>query len=292
MPTPTPEPAHRPQGQQLDGTDLQEVLDSAANAGDLGKQQFFTPRPIAAALATPLPFTRPVFVDLMMGDGALIAGAFADLPPLAAMGHLHATRRGLGVDLDRRCARQPADLATPVDTCAADLTEFYPLLAEMNWQYDCGGFNPPFSLQWHTDRLAALADSEIAAVRQCFRKGREHTDSTLASLLIALDRQTPMGEGYFICNHSTAVKLLGDPDQPAQPDDLAMADRKADVGEAAGQAEVLDRQRDSAERRALLVHVFFEGPADHPPDDFGIAQIEPGELCDVADIKLVTHGRA
>ena len=218
MPTPTPEPAHRPQGQKLDGTDLQEVLDSAANAGDLGKQQFFTPRPIAAALATPLPFTRPVFVDLMMGDGALLAGAFADLPPLAAMGHLHATRRGLGVDLDRRCARQPADLATPVDTCAADLTEFYGLLAEMNWQYDCGGFNPPFSLQCHTDRLAALADSEIAAVRQCFRKGRAHTDSTLASLLIALDRQTPMGEGYFICNHSTAVKLLGDPDQPAQPD--------------------------------------------------------------------------
>ena len=45
MPTPTPEPAHRPQGQKLDGTDLQEVLDSAANAGDLGEQQFFTPRP-------------------------------------------------------------------------------------------------------------------------------------------------------------------------------------------------------------------------------------------------------
>ena len=218
MPTPTPEPAHRPQGQQLDGTDLQEVLDSAANAGDLGKQQFFTPRPIAAALATPLPFTRPVFVDLMMGDGALLAGAFEDLPPLAAMGHLHATRRGLGLDIDRRCARQPAALDTPVDTCAADLTEFYGLLAEMNWQYDCGGFNPPFSLQWHTDRLAALADSEIEAVRKCFKKGREHTDSTLAALLIALDRQTPMGEGYFICNHSTAVKLLGDPDQPAQPD--------------------------------------------------------------------------
>ena len=230
MPTPAPEPAHPAQGQKLDGTDLQDVLDSAANAGDLGKQQFFTPLPIAAALATVLPQARPVFVDLMMGDGALIAGAFAEnegvrvggkeglspsLRPSVSPSLLSTPHRGIGVDIDRRCARQPALLQTPVDTCAADITNFYGLLAELNWQYDLGGFNPPFSLQWHTDRLAALAESEVAAVCASFKPGREHIDSTLATMLLALDRQTPMGEGYLICNQSTAIRLFGDPDQPA-----------------------------------------------------------------------------
>ncbi|HEX8312339.1 MAG TPA: methyltransferase, partial [Chthoniobacteraceae bacterium] len=230
------EPAARAQGQRLDGVDLQTVLDSAANADELGRQQFFTPRDIATALCVPLPAARRTFVDLMMGDGALIAGAMA--------GNKHPSATGIGVDIDRRCARQPADLDVPVVTCSADLTRLYPLLEDLNWQYDLGGFNPPFSMKWYTDRLRTLAESEVTAVRTTFKAGKEHIDSTLASMLIALDRMTPGGEAFFICNHSTAVRLLGDPD-------LATA------GEGCGQNDRHQQELANAPAAALRRHVWL-----------------------------------
>ena len=62
-------------------------------------------------------------------------------------------------------------------------------------------------------------------------------------------------------------------DEAAEADDLALAHREADVGEDARQREVLDLERDVADRGALLVHVFLERPADHQADDVGVAEI-------------------
>jgi len=191
----------RPQGQSLDGVDLQEILDSAKNAADLGKQQYFTPVEAAEAFAIPLPRARHTFVDLMMGAGSLLVGA--------------KPKRAIGVDIDRRFIRTSSKFPEGADLLQADITKLYPLLAEVNWQYDLGGFNPPFSLQWETARFAALAESQVPAVQATFKPGRETIDSTLATMLMALDRQTPSGEAYLICNESTACKLFGDPDNSA-----------------------------------------------------------------------------
>lgn len=180
---------------QLDANNLQDVLDSAANAASKGRAQYFTPLPLAEALATALPHSRQCVVDLTMGNGALLIGSGAF--------------KALGLDIDSRLARKPAKAQGEWTCITADLTKAYPLMAEANWQADLFTLNPPFSLQWYRDRLAALAESECEAVREEFARHKSPTiDSTLATLLIALDRCTARGEGYLICNANTAKRLF------------------------------------------------------------------------------------
>lgn len=193
-----PTPDAKPQGQQLDGLNLQEVLDSGKNAVDVGRQQFFTPPALAKALMLPLPAYRKVFVDLEMGSGALLTASGAE--------------QLMGCDIDPRCARKPDNAPGDWHCASADLTKLFPLLREVDWQFDLGGFNPPFSIQWYNDRLASLAQSECRAVRDCYRQRDETIDSTLATALMAMDRLTQRGEFFLICNQSTAVRLFGEPD--------------------------------------------------------------------------------
>ena len=193
---------HTPQGQRLDGFNLQAVLDAGTNGADKGRQQFFTPPDVARALTAMLPRSRACFVDLAMGAGSLLLGANA--------------AENIGVDIDPRCARKPDNAPGRWHTATADLTSLYPLLEEVNWQFDLCGLNPPFSVRWHKDRLTALSKSDCAAVARTFqRAGGDTIDSTLAMFLIALDRMTRAGEGYLICNESTAKRFFGDPDDPA-----------------------------------------------------------------------------
>jgi hypothetical protein len=192
-----------PKGQQLDGLNLQEVLDSGANAEDVGRQQFFTADDLATALMLPLPEARHTFIDLQMGSAALLKASNSP--------HL------IGCDIDPRCARKPDGAAGEWHTLTADVTKLYPLLAEIGWRFDLGGFNPPFSIKWHNDRLAALRDSECDAVRAAYRPHHETIDSTLATAMIALDRLNNRGEFFLICNQSTAVRHFGPPDFVAPP---------------------------------------------------------------------------
>jgi hypothetical protein len=204
----------KPQGQKLDGDNLQDVLDAGANAWRVGRQQFFTPPEIARALMLPLPSAirnpQSAFVDLTMGAGALLAASGAsDL---------------FGIDIDSRLARKPkfdgsrhggqAVESRPTNwhTVCGDLTKFYPLLQEIDWQFDLCGLNPPFSVKWHRKNLVGLVDSECEAVRETFGKSRKAAiDSTLATLLIALDRMTTRGEGYLICTRGFAEKICSTP---------------------------------------------------------------------------------
>jgi predicted RNA methylase len=198
-------------------SDLQDVLDSAGNAARTGLQQFLTPERLAAALAIPLPKAREVAVDFTAGNGALLRNMGA--------------RQCLGVDLDAKAigtaaeTLHPDGLAQSWATATADFTKLFGLLADVDCKFDLIGLNPPFSMQWDKSRFNALATSECRAVREVFGAAVDTShqspvtshkpktiDSTLASLLAALDRLTPAGEGYILGNESTFTRLLGAPD--------------------------------------------------------------------------------
>ncbi len=190
-------------GNTTQNANLQEFLDSAVNAAELGQRQFFTPPGIAAALFRPLPGIRKQLItDLHFGSGALAR----------ASGAIHA----LGLDIDARVTGEldePADAKWQVEQ--ADLTHWYPIAVEADLQFPFITINPPFSLRWYADRLTALRESQVKEVAKAASKYGEHIDSTLASFLIALDRLLPLGEGFMVCNANTARRFLGEPYGPA-----------------------------------------------------------------------------
>jgi hypothetical protein len=97
-------------------------------------------------------------------------------------------------------------------------------MAEINLQLDLFVLNPPWRLWWDRDRLKDLAHSECDAVREAFanleesayRKGTVDgtIDSTIATLLIALDRCSYLGEGLLIANNATLERLIFTPGAP------------------------------------------------------------------------------
>ena len=187
-------------GNTTQNANLQEFLDSAANAADYGQRQFYTPPSIAAALFRPLPaLARKLTTDLHFGNGALARASGAEVC--------------LGLDID---ARVKAELEPPQDSkwevTQADLTHWYPIAHEAGLQLPYITINPPFSLRWYSDRLTALADSSLPEVAAAYKAHPQHIDSTLASFLIALDRLLPNGEGFMVCNASTARRFFGNPD--------------------------------------------------------------------------------
>ena len=190
-------------GQSLPSENLQTILDSAKNAADLGTQQFITPLALAEAIARPLPQWRGLAADLQCGDGTLLAGMRSE--------------KVIGCDIQPAAVRKSkAAFGSDGQFDCADLTMLYPLLVEADCQFDLVALNPPFGLQWHTDRIKDLAGSRCAAVSRAFSKiqGKDNIDSSFATFLIALDRLTLRGEGIMICPRAAAEKILF-----AAPDD-------------------------------------------------------------------------
>ena len=188
---------------------LQPMLESAANAAEKGQSQFFTPMALARTLATALPpRCRPAIVDLNCGAGHLLqASALPDTEWL------------LGNDIDPAHSKIEG-LVHPrsISHLTCDLTRLYPLLKEINFQADLFVLNPPWRLWWYRERLAALANSKLPAVREAFANLEETAprkdtvagtiDSTIATLLIALDLCTRVGEGMLIANNATLERLI------------------------------------------------------------------------------------
>jgi hypothetical protein len=189
---------------------LDLVLGSAGNAVVKGQSQYSTPPELAAAIAQKLPPCRPVLIDLTCGPGQLLAGAANDK-----------TEFLLGCDVDPRRLPNP-EKGPRSSFIHADLCALYPLMRQIDFRADCFVLNPPWSLNWRVgeagERLGGLADSEVPAVAKTFKavSGPGHVDSTLATLMIALDRLTEAGEGILIGYTSTLERLLFAPGAPAR----------------------------------------------------------------------------
>ncbi len=188
---------------------LQQMLESATNAAEKGQSQFFTPLELARQLTAGLPRCRPTAVDLNCGATALLQAA-----------HTKDTFALLGSDIDpHRPHIEGLDRMQPVERIAYDATLLYGLLKEVGFTADLFVLNPPWRLFWHRDRLADLAKSGLLAVRDAFAgveggapKGT--IDSTAATLLMALDLCSTLGEGYLIGNNATLERLFFAPNAP------------------------------------------------------------------------------
>lgn len=192
-------------GSGIAATNLQEMLESAKNAGDKGQSQFFTPRDFGRMVSIPLPRLRPVICDLNCGAGHLLLSSVAEKAPW--------TTDLLGCDIDNVKSAKGQFDKVGLTRIVADLTKLYPLLAEVRWQCDLFVLNPPWDLHWYRDRLRDLEQSELLTVRDAFSKmdtrlGKETIDSTMATMMIALDRMTARGEGVLIANNATMRRLF------------------------------------------------------------------------------------
>jgi len=189
-------------GKGIQNANLGTFLDSATNAMDQGQQQFFTPLSLAAALTVPLAAGHTWAFDPNCGSGNLLSGT--------------GLSDGYGLDIDHRAPkshRGTGDAVTRLHVHQADITKWYPIASEVSFRVDLATVNPPFSLRWHADRFAPLAASRRPNVRLAFDEWKSNgtIDSTLASLLMAIDLLTDTGEGYLIGNHDTLARFLGHP---------------------------------------------------------------------------------
>lgn len=190
----------------------QQFFESATNAAEKGQSQFFTPLPLAQKLSEALPATRPVITDFNCGAGHLLHGAAnkttvmllgSDIDPCRGKVGTSFTSSQIGDTVER----------VPTQRITHDLTLLYPLLQEINARFDLVVLNPPWRLFWHRDRLQALVESELPSVRAAFKAVEPGTprgtiDSTIATLLMAMDRLTIAGEGYLIANNNTLERLI------------------------------------------------------------------------------------
>jgi hypothetical protein len=185
---------------------LDLVLDSAGNWAQKGQSQYSTPIEIAATLAADLPKHRPVLVDLTCGPGNLLAGCANK-----------STEKLLGMDVDPR-GRRLVGTAHVTDNYPGtfeffqgDLTALYEPMRQIDFRADLFVLNPPWSMAWHAGRLVGLGESAVPAVAKTFKalfSEGPSIDSTLATLLIALDRLTDVGEGLLIGYTSTLERLI------------------------------------------------------------------------------------
>ena len=184
---------------------VQTLFDSASNAAEKGQAQWFTPLEWARILSLPLNDFRPIITDLTCGNGQMLRGVKPVLESEKTV--------LLGCDIDPSGFSGGHGGRDAVTAVTADITRFYPLLCSVNWKCDLFVLNPPWDLHWYREPLARLADSECPAVREAFaahdgRTARDTIDSTIATLGIALDRSSSLGEGFLIGNEATLQRLL------------------------------------------------------------------------------------
>jgi SNF2-related domain/Helicase conserved C-terminal domain len=189
-------------GTSIAPENLDEVLRASKNGG-VGQSQFFTPLEFARLCAKPLPNDRPVITDMQAGTGQLLIGAANET-----------TQMGLAMDIEN-CKMHWQEKWPRFETAriAGDCTSVFPLLKEVSGEFDCFALNPPWSLHWHKKNLAKLAESDLETVRQSFggyddSAGNDSLDSTIGTLMMALDLCSYRGEGFLIANDDTLQRLI------------------------------------------------------------------------------------
>lgn len=236
-----PSSAMNQTGNTIHPGNVQHFADSAKNAIQLGQRQFFTPLPLAEALCSVFaPVAATTALDLGVGSGHL----------LAASGRKHLA----GIDVDERVSSTSISQQPTANCYQADVTRWYPLAHAARLHADLILGNPPFSLQWYLSRLTGLAASPLAAVRDAYATaaGKGDTiDSTLAHLMISLDRLTTSGEGMMICNGDTARRLIGAPEGLT----AVGGERVAENAKSGSASSSANRQQPTA-HSPLLKHVW------------------------------------
>ena len=191
---------------------LQETLEASTNGSQRGQSQWITPLALAKAVAWRLPVNRAAIVDLTCGDGRLLIGAGNET-----------TRHILGADVDP-CHTFKNEAGLHLNKIIGDLGKIAPLLHDVHWQADLFALNPPFDCHWHTKAFEFLGESDLMDVRAAYRVGPQRDtrpakgtmDSTMATLLTALNFCSERGEGVMIANADTLDRLLFNLDAPYQ----------------------------------------------------------------------------
>jgi len=199
----------------IDPAILQEFLDSAANAHLKGQAQFFTPDAFAAQLAPALPLAdATVWWDPTCGNAQWLA-AMAAHPGAGRNAGGPEKLELLGMDIQPAIDRKAEWSAHLLHRfIPADLTLAYELMREIDWRLQgVALLNPPWDLHWHRSRLEGLATSDCPAVAAAWagadpRLGPGLIDSTVATLMIALDRMRVKAEGVLIANDATLERLI------------------------------------------------------------------------------------
>ena len=202
-----PVAARKGQRTRINPAIFQQHLESASNAGQKGQAQWHTPAAWAAALAGALPVYRPVIVDFNCGIGSFLRNAAGK-----------STNYLLGSDIEGLPGGGEESMLTG-DFVQADITKFYPLLHAVKWTADLFVLNPPWDLHWYRSNLALLAKSDCLAVQSAFaahdgRTTKDTIDSTMATLCLALDRSSPVGEGVLVANDASLERLIFAPNAP------------------------------------------------------------------------------
>jgi hypothetical protein len=192
-------------GTGIAAENLQEVLESCSNSGALGQSAFFTPIEFGKLCAKPLPKDRRTIVDLTGGNGALAIAASNGTTDCILLSDIEACRTSY-----------PKDCPKPANVrIAGDLGGVFPLLKEIDFKADCVVLNPPWSLKWKKESFSKLAESDIETVRRCFTQSEGDTiDSTVMTLMAALDICSDRGEGFVIANDDTLQRLIFDSGAP------------------------------------------------------------------------------
>ncbi len=188
----------------------QDLFDCASNAGAKGQAQYHTPDRFGEFVSLLLTPVRHTLADLTAGNGSLLRAA-----------RLRDSRL-FAVELDPLAAGAIAvtDGSRSANVLTGDVTQLGPLLLEAGFEADVWVLNPPWDLHFYRDRLAALENSTVAAVRTAFaahdgRTAHGTIDSTVATLCLALSLANhPYGEGLLIANESTLQRLILGPGAP------------------------------------------------------------------------------
>jgi predicted RNA methylase len=194
-------------GQDIPSEIIQEVFESASNASQGGLSQYQTPPEFAKLCCIPLPDYRVNVTDLNAAAGNLLFAASNQY-----------TEHLLAADIDP-CRAAKHEGVISLSRITGDLTKLFPLMQEVGFKSDFMVLNPPWTLSWHKERLAALGESELPAVKNAFhhsdpKLGKDLIDSTVATLAIALEHLSYRGEGYLIANDSTLERLIFGLDAP------------------------------------------------------------------------------
>lgn len=206
---------------------LQQMLESSPNAAEKGQSQFFTPHETGRVLAEALPRDRPAIVDLNCGAGWLLQASANESTEVLLGSDIDPCKGGRADVPVRLPDKKALPQQCPTNRITHDLTRLYPRLVEVEWTADLFVLNPPWRLWWYRDRLKDLANSEVDAVREAFANMEEGAykkdtvdgtiDSTMATLMMALDRCSYLGEGLLIANNATLERLIFTPGAPHAP---------------------------------------------------------------------------